>query len=73
MWFKKDDKVRYFAGVAIATLLLGAACFAFGLVEFAMNLWDQGGYDHAIFLVLGGLIITSLGYIQLELELIRTK
>ncbi len=74
MFFRKaHSHKRYFASVAIATLLVGAAILALGVVEVGFNLWGGGAFVSPMMKVIGGLVVLSLGYIHLELELIRTK
>lgn len=72
MFTKRQDKS--FVAVALCVIFFGAAIFAFGasgwLINFAQN-------DVVVAIpsmkVIGGLIIMSLGYIQLELGLLRSK
>jgi hypothetical protein len=74
MMFRKFDNHKpYFRGVAIATLLTGAVFAALGGAELVLNL--LGGYSFAapIFKIIGGLAVLSLGYIHLELEMLRIK
>ncbi|HUC87314.1 MAG TPA: hypothetical protein VMR75_03280 [Candidatus Saccharimonadales bacterium] len=74
MKFKNFDSHKpYFRGVAIATLLCGAVILALGIVELVMNLWGSSTYSAPLFKIIGGLAVTSLGYIQLELEMLRIK
>jgi len=73
MFFRNHDQ-KSFMGVAMATILIGAAVFAFGVVCWIANI----GVGQTIFAlpsakIIGGLVIMSLGYIQLELELLRRK
>lgn len=70
---KFKSKKRPFAGVAIATLLSGATILALGIVELGFNMWGDSTFDSPVSKVIGGLIVLSLGYIHLELELLRTK
>jgi hypothetical protein len=53
---------------------MGAAVFAFGVSGWLIN-WTNNEVIVAIpsMKVLGGIVIMSLGYIQLELGLLRTK
>jgi len=71
-WNKHEDKS--FVSVALTMILLGAAIFAFGIIGWLVNVSQQ---DLIIAFpslkVIGGLVIISLGYIQLELSLIRRK
>ena len=71
MFFRKDQPKRNFIGVAIATLLSGAFIIVLGLVELGFNLWDKGTFAGPTFKIVGGLVVMALGYIQLELELLR--
>lgn len=66
-----DAKKRGFMGVAITTLLAGATIIALGLVELGFNLWDKGTFASPMSKIIGGLIVLSLGYIHLELEIMR--
>lgn len=74
MWSKKfDSRKPYFQSVAIATLLCGAAILALGLTELAFNLWGGRDFWAPSVKIMGGLAVLSLGYIHLELELLRIK
>lgn len=68
-----DTHKPYFQGVAIATLLCGALILALGAVELALNIWAHDLYSNAVFKIIGGLVVISLGYIHLELEMLRVK
>ena len=70
---KFNPHKRYFASVAIATLLMGAGIIAFGLVEWGFNFFGSTTFSSPTTKIIGGLIVLSLGYIHLELEMIRTK
>ncbi len=69
---RREDKS--FVAVALTFILIGAAIFAFGLVSWLINTMQQ---ETLIALpsvkIIGGLIVMSLGYIQLELGLLRNK
>lgn len=69
-----NRKEKSFVGVAIAVILIGAAILAFGVVGWWINVSQQ---DTIVVFpsmkIMGGLVITSLGYIQLELGLLRDK
>ena len=73
MWFKKRQDNSYI-GVAITFIVIGAAIFAFGLVSWLINM--SSGQE-VVFVpsmkVIAGLVVMALGYIQLELGLIREK
>lgn len=74
MFFRRNlDKKPYFRGVALVTILAGAAVLALGLVELGINLWGDGGYVLPTGKIIGGLVVLSLGYIHLELEQLRIK
>lgn len=71
-WHRRED--RSFIAVALTMILIGAAIFAFGLVGWLINVSQQ----EVVMVfpsvkVIGGLVVMSLGYIQLELGLIRQK
>jgi hypothetical protein len=66
-----DVHTPYFYGVALATIIAGAALFALGAVEWLFGALDIQYFMHPLFKAMGGLVIMSLGYIHLELELMR--
>ncbi len=69
---KKQDKS--YVSVAMCFILVGAGVFAFGLVSWLMNTASQTTLVAFPSLkVIGGMVIMALGYIQLELGLIREK
>lgn len=71
MYKKFDPHTPYFRGVALFLILIGAGILAVGAVEWKANLiWNYNFYS-PMSKVIGGLIVLALGYIQLELELIR--
>lgn len=71
-WRKHEDKS--FVAVALTVIFIGAAITAFGASGWLIN-FAQDEIIVAIpsMKVIGGLIIMSLGYIQLELGLLRKK
>lgn len=72
MFGKHQDKT--FVGVAISFILVGAAIFAFGLVGWLVNsMLDQTVNALPSMKIIGGLVVMALGYIQLELGLLRSK
>lgn len=73
MLFKKRQDSS-FVGVAITFILIGAALFAFGLVSWLVNaLGATTVVAMPSVKIMGGVVIMALGYIQLELGLIREK
>lgn len=69
---KREDKS--FVAVAMTMILIGAAIVAFGLVGWLVNV--SAASVVVVFpsmKVIGGFIIIALGYIQLELGLLRKK
>ncbi len=70
-WRKKAEKKPLFRGVAMATLLAGAVILAMGIVQLGFNLWGDSSYNAPVSKIIGGLIVLSLGYIHLELEMMR--
>ena len=61
----------YFYGVALSIIVFGAGIAAIGAVEWLMNYYAGLGFVEPINKVIGGAIILSLGYIHLELEMMR--
>jgi len=61
----------YFYGVAMALIVGGAGIFATALVESVFNVFADAGFGDVMLKAIGGLIVLALGYIQIELELLR--
>ncbi|QQG49689.1 MAG: hypothetical protein HZB70_02725 [Candidatus Berkelbacteria bacterium] len=71
-WHKREDKP--FVAVAMTMIILGAAILAFGLVGWLTNVSaNELIVAFPSLKVMGGLVIIGLGYIQLELGLLRKK
>ncbi len=69
---RREDKS--FVAVALTVILVGAAIFAFGLVSWLINTMQQETLIAMPSIkIIGGLIVMSLGYIQMELGLLRNK
>jgi hypothetical protein len=72
MFFKREDKS--FVAVAMMMIMIGAAIVSFGLVGWLVNISaSENIIAFPSLKVMGGLVIVSLGYIQLELGLLRKK
>lgn len=69
---KREDKS--FVAVAMTMILIGAAIVSFGMVGWLINVSNA---EVVIVFpsakIIGGFIIIALGYIQLELGLLRKK
>lgn len=73
MFFGKKEDKSYVA-VAVTFILIGAGLFAFGLVSWLVNaIGTTTVVSMPSIKIMGGLVIMALGYIQLELGLIREK
>lgn len=73
MRFYEDPK-RSFANVAMAFILVGAAILSYGMVAWIYNVVLQANLiAFPSVKIIGGLAIMALGYIQLEIELLRKK
>lgn len=73
MFTRTRDHTPYFQGVAIALILAGASIFAIGSLQWLLNFFADYGFASPSFKIIGGLVVTALGYIHLELELQRIK
>jgi len=63
-----------FFGVSIFLILTGALIFVFGLMAWYLSgVSGVSVMAFPFFKVIGGLIIIALGYVILELELLRKK
>jgi len=71
-WKKRQDKS--FIAVAMCVIFAGAAIFAFGISGWLINSTQQEVVVAIPSMkIIGGMVIMSLGYIQLELGLLRNK
>jgi hypothetical protein len=66
-----DPHKAYFHSVSLAFILLGASLFSIGSVEWLLNHFAFYDLSYPLLKIVAGLVITALGYIHLELELIR--
>ena len=73
MIFSRKPNGRTFLGVGILLILVGAAITAISGVEWVGMLFGFGQFGWPAAKLVGGLIVLALGYIALELELIRLK
>lgn len=72
MFFKREEKS--FVAVAMMMIMIGAAIVSFGVVGWLVNISaSENIIAFPSLKVMGGLVIVSLGYIQLELGLLRKK
>jgi len=72
-WHKKVTEKSFF-GVALFFILAGVGIFTYGSIEWLINyLTIQANFYFPSFKIATGLVIMVLGYIQLELELLRKK
>ncbi len=72
--FKRKTNEHSFYGVALAMIMLGILVFTYGLVGWVFNLLGSGcTFVFPSMKIMGGAIIIALGYIHLELELLRNK
>ena len=73
MLFGKRENQSFMA-VAMAMIVIGVVIFVFGALGWWINVSaDQTLVAFPSIKVIGGLIVMSLGYIQLELGLLRHK
>lgn len=70
----ESKKKATFYGVALLLILIGAGLFAVGGVSWLVNVYTNTTVISIPSIkIMGGLILMALGYIVLELELIRKK
>lgn len=70
----ETKKRATFYGVALLMIIIGAALFAVGAVAWALNCYlNTTVISIPSLKLMGGLVVMALGYIILELELIRKK
>ena len=71
--FDKNRKNVSFFGVGIALIIIGASILSVGSVMWLFNIYGDSSFSIPSVKIIGGLVVLALGYIQLELEWIRTK
>lgn len=75
MFTKRDyDKIS-FQGVGLAFILFGAITFAFAITAWILQFMGSASVNCAypFFKAIGSAIIIGMGYVILELELLRKK
>lgn len=74
MLSKKDLNKFNLTGVALCVIILGAAIFAFGAAGWFINFLASANIAIMPSMkIMGGAVLIALGYIQLEIELLRHK
>lgn len=74
MFRKRNGKEISFLGVAMAIILFGAAIFAIGVISWIFNMvLGKTCFSFPMFKSAFGVVILALGYIVLELELMRRE
>lgn len=74
MLFSNSRKDKSFLAVAMLMILIGVVIFVFGVLGWFINVTAaQNLIAFPSLKVIGGLVIMELGYIQLELGLLRDK
>ena len=72
--FSHNRKDKSFMAVAMLMILAGVVIFVFGVLGWWVNVSvAQNLIAFPSLKVIGGLVIMELGYIQLELGLLRNK
>ncbi len=71
MFRKKMGNEVSFWSVAAAIIILGAAVFALGVVEWLFDMAGVIHFGYPFGKVVIGVVVIALGYIVLELELMR--
>lgn len=72
--FKKKTKDHSFYDVSLFIIVIGILVFTYGAVGWLFNAFGNScRFVLPSEKVMGGAIIMALGYIQLELELMRAK
>ncbi len=70
----KHPREKGFLGVAMALIIVGAFIFAYGGVAWFYNYLTSTTTNYIPSgKIIGGIVVLALGYVVLELELIREK
>lgn len=67
----RNPKDVSFVGVGGAVILFGSFVFSVGLVEWLYNYFTLEIFVYPLGKLLAGIVVLTLGYILLELELLR--
>ena len=73
MYKKRNPHDPYFQGVALAVIVFGSFVFAVGVVQWLYETLGTQFSSDPMLKVVGGAVVVVLGYVLLELELIRIK
>lgn len=73
MFGRRSTDTITFYSVALFIILAGAVLLAVGVMQLVGQMFWQWRYGWPMAKIMAGLIIIALGYIVLELELIRRK
>lgn len=71
--FSKDRSKVSFFGVAIFLILAGATIFSLGIVMWLFNYYGDSTFSVPSQKIIGGLTVLALGYVVVEMELLRKK
>lgn len=71
--FNYDPDKISFRGVGIFLIVIGASVFAYGTVAWLFNYFADTAFVLPSEKFIGGLAVLGLGYIILEIELLRKK
>ncbi len=72
-YHKFEADKAYFYPVALGFILIGATIFALGGVEWLFNYFGDYSFHNPLAKFIAGIVVMGIGYIHLELEMIRTK
>ncbi len=64
---------KNFLAVAITVILIGAVLLAVGVIQYVLSFFTNQTFGWPALKIIAGVVVISLGYIQLQLELIRVK
>jgi hypothetical protein len=71
-WKKRAQNVSFYS-VGLAIIILGAAILAVGSAFWLMNFFFDYSFAIPSLKIMGGAIIMALGYLIVEMELLRQK
>ncbi|MFA6082000.1 MAG: hypothetical protein WC773_01105 [Patescibacteria group bacterium] len=72
--FYRHPREKNFLDVAMAFIVVGAFILTYGIIQWGVNVGNsEVVYNLPSEKIIGGLVVMGLGYIQLQLELIRSR
>ncbi len=70
---KRDPENISFYSVGLLVIAIGAGIVGLGIAQWFLNYFKEFSFFAPSIKAIGGLVVISLGYIQIEVELLRKR